>query len=187
MNGTDRHIANLAAREKKPAAVVGVGCGNLRHHRPELPVVVSERGASHQRAKPLRLDAAHLLIVPLLLARGERVEVFERAPKAPTVGGLVAPEIDADMLAQLRERYQCVEVEDAVAPSLRAFEFERLASVRLDLSGNALLLRRLQNALRQVTPPDEEREGRGLNVDPRAVVVLGGALFFPVLAIKHPL
>lgn len=63
MNGADRRIPNLAARAKKSVAVVWVGFGKLRHHRPERPVVVSERVASHRREKPLRLDAARLLLL----------------------------------------------------------------------------------------------------------------------------
>src|SRR5690242_10221494 len=115
-------------------------------------------------------EFADLLIREGLRARRERDQKVDGVPQAAAVRRPVAPEVEAQSVAERREAQKRGQVEDAVIPRQGACELARLPPVRLEFLAD-IDLGILEIRSRDVRLSGIQGKGDDLHVIPRLLIV----------------
>src|SRR5689334_20211288 len=120
-------------------AFIALNCCQLAERFFICWIAICNVRAAQERTELLRLEWGNLRITPFTFARSERHQPIQSFTDTAPVTSLVIPQIDVQCLGDGSRVKQRLEIENRIIPSTGTRELSRLAAIRLNLRGDALI------------------------------------------------
>ena len=144
------------------------------------------RDFQENRSELLRIEFVDLLIGPLLAGGSIGQQKIHGPTDAAAVGGVEIPKTDANTIGKGSKIGKAAQIHCAVSERTGASEFERLASIRLNLTGDTFLPGFIRDLPRSVLFAKKEAEFDRLYVIVGTVIILGCCFGASVCALLEP-